>query len=68
MCTKVASLFENIDTFGRKLGLSAGFIVLPDQSSQVQSACKAGRPGADDQDVRVQAFPFGTHITILARK
>jgi hypothetical protein len=34
----------------------------------VQSASKAGRPGADDQDVRVQALAFEAHPSILARK
>jgi len=64
----VASLFENVDAFGRKLGFGARFIVPADKSSQVQGASETSRPSADDQDVRVQPLAFGAHTPILARK
>ena len=56
-----AGLFEDVDVFGGKLGLGARFVVLADQSSQMQGASKSGGPGADDQHVRVQPLAFGAH-------
>ena len=46
---------------GGKLGFGARFVVLADQSSQMQGAGKSGGPGADDQHVRVQPLAFGAH-------
>ena len=63
-----AGLFEDIDAFGGKLGFGARFVMLADQSSQMQGASKSGGPGADDQHVRVQPLAFGAHGSILARK
>jgi hypothetical protein len=34
----------------------------------MKGASKAGRPGADDQNVRVQPLAFRAHAMILARK
>ena len=53
-----AGLFENVDIFGGKLGFAARFVVLRDQSSQMQRASKSGRPRADDQHIRVQPLAF----------
>ena len=63
-----AALFEDVDAFRGKLGFGARFVVLADQSSQMQGAGKSGRPGADDQHVRVQPLAFGAHAAILATK
>ena len=61
-----ARLFEDVDIFGGKFRLAAGFVVLAHQARQMQRAGQSRRPRADDQYIRFESFAFRAMWCFLA--
>ena len=63
-----ARLFEDVDIFSGKFGLGARFVVLRDQSREMQRAGQSCRARADDQHIRVESFAFGHRWSLSSRR
>ena len=60
-----ARLLEHVDIFRGKRGRFLRVVVQIEKIGKMQRAGEPGRPGTDDQNVRVKAFPFNRHWFIL---
>ena len=67
MRAQLARLFQNVDIFGGKRGLRAGFVVAADEPREMQGAGEARGSRAHDEHIRVEPLAFASHAAILAR-
>ena len=63
-----AAFFEDVDVFGGKFGLGAGFVVFLDEVGEMESAGETGGACADDQDVGFELFALDGHSSEVIAK